>query len=313
MKLKNILLRLQITDVIVIAFSIFLLTIDLVFSSRIEYFVSLITINIIVIFFVISISMLSKMYNNRILSGIHHWYIVPIVPLTFKQLYFMIAPIHGKDYDFLLIEIDRWLFGTDPTVWLSKISFPLLTEIVQIAYSSFYLLFLVVGYELYRKKDKEQYRYAAFLIVYGFFLSYIGYFFLPAVGPRFTLHNFFTIDMELPGIFITNYLRAFVNFGESIARGIPNPAAIVQRDVFPSGHAQLTLILMFITKKYKMKVTAFIWITGILLIFGTVYLRYHYVVDILAGTIFMILTVWSAKYIDVWWNNLKKSLSSEKQ
>jgi membrane-associated phospholipid phosphatase len=313
MKLKNILLRLQITDVIVIAFSIFLLTIDLVFSSRIEYFVSLITINIIVIFFVISISMLSKMYNNRILSGIHHWYIVPIVPLTFKQLYFMIAPIHGKDYDFLLIEIDRWLFGTDPTVWLSKISFPLLTEIVQIAYSSFYLLFLVVGYELYRKKDKEQYRYAAFLIVYGFFLSYIGYFFLPAVGPRFTLHNFFTIDMELPGIFITNYLRAFVNFGESIARGIPNPAAIVQRDVFPSGHAQLTLILMFITKKYKMKVTTFIWITGILLIFGTVYLRYHYVVDILAGTIFMILTVWSAKYIDVWWNNLKKSLSSEKQ
>ena len=312
MKLKKILIPLQETDVIVIVFSVLLIIVDLIFNNRIHYCVNLIAINVMVIFFVISISRLSQKYSNIILNGIHNWYIVPIVPLTFKQLYFMIAPIHGRDFDFLLIEIDRWLFGVDPTVWLSKISFPLLTEVVQIAYSSFYFLFIIVGYELYKKKDREKFHYAAFLIVYGFYLSYIGYFFLPAVGPRFTLHNFFTIDMELPGVFITNYLREFVNFGESIAKGIPNPAAIVQRDVFPSGHTQLTLILMFITKKYKMKVTAFIWITGILLIFGTVYLRYHYVVDLLAGAVFMVLTVWSAKYIYAWWNNLKKNMSSEK-
>jgi membrane-associated phospholipid phosphatase len=313
MKFKKFLIPLQETDVIVIVFSVLLIIVDLIFHSRIEYCHNLIGINILVIFFVISISRLSEKYNNIILNGIHNWYIVPIVLLTFKQLYFMIAPIHGKDYDVLLIEIDRWLFGVDPTVWLSKISFPLLTEVVQIAYSSFYFLFIVVGYELYRKKDREKFHYAAFLIVYGFFLSYVGYFFLPAIGPRFTLHNFFAIDLELPGVFLTNYLREFVNLGESITRGIPNPAAIVQRDVFPSGHTQLTLILMFISKKYKMKVRAFIWITGILLIFGTVYLRYHYVVDLLAGAVFMMLTVWSAKYIYDGWNLFKNNISSEKR
>ena len=313
MKLKKIILPLQVTDVIVIVFSLLLIIVDLIFKSRIKYSVNLVMINVGVIFFVISISRLSQKYNNKILNGIHSWYIVPLVLLTFKQLYFMIAPIHGRDYDFLLVEIDRWLFGVDPTIWLNKISFPVLTEIVQIAYSSFYFLFIIVGYELYSKKDIQKYRYAAFMIVYGFYLSYIGYFFLPAVGPRFTLHNFFAIDLELPGVFITSYLREFVNFGESISKGIPNPASIVQRDVFPSGHTQLTLILMYLTKKYQMKATAFIWITGILLIFGTVYLRYHYVVDLLAGAGFMVLTVWSAKYIYNWWNSLKKNMASGKR
>jgi membrane-associated phospholipid phosphatase len=309
MNFKKNLTTLQLTDLLVIIFSVLLIIIDIVFQNKIEYWFNLIAINILVIIFVILIARLAHEYNSKILRGIHSWYIAPMILLTFKQLYFMIAPIHGRDYDSLLINIDRWIFGVDPTVWLYRISFPLLTEVVQIAYSSFYFLFIITGYEFYRKKEMKKFQYAAFLIVYGFYLSYIGYFFLPAVGPRFTLHNFFTINTELPGLFITNFLRDFVNYGESIVKGNPNPVAIVQRDVFPSGHTQLTLILMFITMKYKMRVTLFMWITGILLIFGTVYLRYHYVVDLIAGAIFMVITVWSAQYIYNWWQNMKQKLS----
>ncbi|RMD50550.1 MAG: hypothetical protein D6830_02375, partial [Ignavibacteria bacterium] len=40
---------------------------------------------------------------------------------------------------------------------------------------------------------------------------------------------------------------------------------------------------------------------GTLLIFSTVYLRYHYVADVLGGILFMILTMWSGPIIYNWW------------
>ena len=35
-----------------------------------------------------------------------------------------------------------------------------------------------------------------FTCVFGFYLSYLGYFALPAVGPRYTLHDFNSLDAE---------------------------------------------------------------------------------------------------------------------
>jgi membrane-associated phospholipid phosphatase len=306
MRFKKILGTQQPHDLVVMCFGFFLIGLDLIFLNRLPYWSLLITVNVVVIIFVAGISYFSYHYKSKFLHIVHNWYIAPMILLTFKQLYFMIAPIHGRDYDDVLIGIDRWIFGADPTVWLCNIATPWLTEIVQIAYSSFYFLFIIVGFEFYRKKDMDKFNHAAFLIIYGFYLSYVGYFFLPAVGPRFTLHDFFSLDTELPGIFTTKFLREFVNLGESIGRNTPKPSEIVQRDVFPSGHTQLTLLLMYITLKYKMKVKYFIWVIGILLIFGTVYLRYHYVIDLIAGAAFTALTVWSGKYIYSHWNSSKE-------
>jgi membrane-associated phospholipid phosphatase len=40
---------------------------------------------------------------------------------------------------------------------------------------------------------------------------------------------------------------------------------------------------------------------GSLLIFATVYLQYHYVIDLVGGLIFMMFAMWSGKYIFNWW------------
>lgn len=295
-------------DLIVILFAIFLIILNLIFYKRIEHWLILIIANFVLITIVLVLSYADYKSKNKIVHLIKNWYIVFVVLITFKMLYYMVYPIHGRDYDEILIEIDRMIFGVDPTVYLVRFANPILTEIIQIAYSSFYFLFLIAGYELFKNKDYEKFQYAAFLVVYGFYLSYIGYFILPAIGPRFTLHDFYAINRELPGIFLTNFLRDFVNFGESISSFHPQAAELVQRDVFPSGHTQLTLVLMYISAKYKMKTRWFLWITGTLLIVGTVYLRYHYVIDLIVGALFMWLTVWSAKYIYSYWNRVRQIL-----
>lgn len=309
-KIKYLLSNLLPHDLVVVLFALFLILMNIIFSEKIGHWLMLIFINLFLIFFVLVVTYIDNKYKIKTIHIIRNWYIVLVVLLTFKMLYYMITPIHGKDYDEILINLDRMIFGVDPTVWMSKFASPLLTEIVQIAYSSFYFLFIVAGYELFKNKDYEKFQYAAFVVVYGFYLSYIGYFLLPAIGPRFTLHNFYAINEELPGLIFTNFLRDFVNFGESITSTHPDAAKIVQRDVFPSGHTQLTLVLMYLSSVYKMKTRYFLWIIGILLIFGTVYLRYHYVIDLIAGGIFMVITIWSAKYIYPWWNRTRSRIVS---
>lgn len=194
-----------------------------------------------------------------------------------------------------MITIDRWLFKGDPTVWLARLGHPFLTEVLEVAYSMFYILFLIIGYEIYRRNDRNQFGRLRFAIAYGFILSYIGYFLLPAVGPRFTLHDYARIDIELPGALFTPYLRWFVDSGDSIPAGASNAVAraLAQRDAFPSGHTMMTIVLIALGFQWRTRSRFFILAVGGLLIAATVYLRYHYVIDVLAGAALAVFCLWT--------------------
>jgi hypothetical protein len=49
-----------------------------------------------------------------------------------------------------------------------------------------------------------------------------------------------------------------------------------------------------------------------LLIVGTIYLRYHYVVDLIGGAIFFLFTIWSGKKIQTWWEGQFKKDQNER-
>jgi membrane-associated phospholipid phosphatase len=168
-----------------------------------------------------------------------------------------------------------------------------------VAYSSFYLFFLIIGFEIYRRRNPEQFSGLRFSIAYGFILSYIGYFLLPAVGPRFTLHDYARINIELPGVALTPYLRWFVDAGESIPARATNSlaAALAQRDAFPSGHTMMTLVLICLGFRWRTRSRYFVLAMGLMLIVATVYLRYHYVVDVLAGALWAAFCVLTTRRI----------------
>ena len=191
---------------------------------------------------IVLITCLAERDGNRIVRSIHYWYPILAIFLVFKEMHIIIQSLSRSDWDPILIEIDRFFLGTDPTVWLGNHSFPFLTEILQIAYVSYYFIMLAVGVELFIRKEQRNFSYVLFIIVYGFFLSYLGYLIFPAVGPRFTLHDFQSLNTELPGLWLTNSIRDFINAGESIPKEITNAVAHAQRDAFPSGHTQMTLI-----------------------------------------------------------------------
>jgi membrane-associated phospholipid phosphatase len=282
------------------AFWCFLSLICLVLHACIPSWQLIIAANIAASLITCALARATQSSDRKLLRWTHDWAAFPLVVFTFKEVHFLVGPIHyGRDYDLLLIAIDHALFGVHPTQWLAQFANPLLTEVLQIAYSLFYVLFVVAGVELYQRQDLSQFRYFRLTVVYGFFISYIGYFFLPAIGPRFTLHDFSRLNIELPGMVFTPYLRWFVNIFESIHPSVSNTIAqaSAQRDVFPSGHTMLTLITIVLACKFRLRVRYGILVTGMLLIFATVYLRYHYFVDIVAGVLLALLCLLTANKI----------------
>lgn len=223
----------------------------------------------------------------RWLGWLADWYLAPLIYLFYVQTCLVVRAIHdGRLYDGVLIDIDRRLFGVDPTRWLASYAHPVLTEILQVAYSSFYLLLLVTAWDIRRSGRRQSFDLLSFGVLYGFGLSWAGYVLLPSVGPRFVLHPFSALDSDLPGLLLTPYLRAFVNWGGSVVSGVGGQEAInrVLPDVFPSGHTMMTLALMFWSFRFSSRFRFLVVTIGSLLIAGTVYLRYHYVIDVLAGS-----------------------------
>ncbi|MGN6553688.1 MAG: phosphatase PAP2 family protein [Verrucomicrobiota bacterium] len=145
-------------------------------------------------------------------------------------------------------------------------SFPWLTDLMMVGYL-FFFLYLVLGPAVFFFRDLDRFRqcFVGLFTVYG--VGFIGYTFFPAGGP----HAFLHFAQPLTGGWITEISKPWVDGGSN---GV---------DVFPSIHVAVSLyLLMFDAHCYRRR---FVWLAlpCAVLWVSTVYLRYHYSVDVLAG------------------------------
>lgn len=203
--------------------------------------------------------------------------------LIFDSLERIVHPVNPRDIDPLLIRLDYLLFGTYPTVELERVMSPLLTDILQVAYSSYYFLPIILGARLLLRRDPAFDR-ALFLIMLCFYLSYVGYMLAPALGPRFTMNHLQTKD--LAGWMLAGPIQELLNRLEGI-----------KRDAFPSGHTGVALTVLYLAYRFDRRL--FHWFLPFVaaLVFATVYCRYHYVVDVLAGVLLTVVTVALGEWI----------------
>ena len=302
--MHNVLRSLRLVDLLIIVFAAAISVTLLAFTARGTEAYLVVAINLIASLGVVALSYALSRRPHKFLQVIRDWYPVPTIFFMFKEVHVVLQSLGRSDWDGLLIAADHAVFQLHPTQWLQQFSFPLLTELLQVAYASYYFIMLTLGIEVFLRYDREKFSYVLFTIVYGFFLSYIGYIIFPAVGPRFTLHDFHAIDTELPGVALTTPIRDFLNAGESIPKGAVNALALAQRDAFPSGHTQMTLVSLVLAYQFRLRSRYVLYLFGTLLIISTVYLRYHYVVDVAGGALFMLFTIWTAPMLVSWWNRI---------
>lgn len=284
--------RLNPADKVAIAYLLFIAFLISIFSHRIERWGWLCAGHAIAIALVVLIATWERSATRsadpssgaRFARFVRGWYPVALIPITYKELSYLIPLIHPRDFDAALAAIDHRFLGVHPTVWIERFTWPPLTEVLQLTYSSYYLLPVILGVVLWRSGRFEEFHFWVFIVVFGFYLSYVGYIAVPAIGPRFLPEIVQAQTKPLTGVWLFQPVRAMLDRAEGITR-----------DCFPSGHTELTLLVLVYARAFHRRVFWLLLPLGTGVIVSTVYLRYHYVVDVVAGALLTVAIVMTAK------------------
>src|SRR5712691_3532477 len=112
--------------------------------------------------------------------------------------------------------------------------------------------------------------------MYRYSIYYFLYFLTPARGPRFYLAAYHTLP--LTGLWLTTPLQAILDALEGI-----------QRDAFPSGHTAIAIIVLAMAARYQRRLFSPLMGIAVSLMISTVYLRYRYAIDVIAGVLLAVL------------------------
>jgi membrane-associated phospholipid phosphatase len=205
------------------------------------------------------------------------FYPAAFIPLLYETLGDLIVAARGRGRDELLIAADRALFGVDVTVWMQRFVRPWISAFFYVSYTTYYFLGLALGI-LLLLRDKAIFRRYVFTLTFVYLVSYAGYFLLPALGPRVALAFEHTVPLDTTAV------------ARAIA-GTINELEHTKFDVFPSGHTMIALMVLMVSFR---RARDFFWWSlpvAVCLIISTVYCRYHYAVDVIAGVILTLAAV----------------------
>jgi membrane-associated phospholipid phosphatase len=174
------------------------------------------------------------------------------------------------DCDPELIALDQRLFGFQASVAIQRFITPARTAWMEFAYFYHILHIPLVGCFVYMYRPRSRFREMMSGLIVVTFLGLLGYILVPAVGPIYTLQNAYTVPLRQP-IPIFNQQLEFMDL------------ARIHRDVFPSMHVAISFLVWLYAWRNS---RALFWALAPLVLslwVSTVYLRYHYLVDVVVG------------------------------
>jgi membrane-associated phospholipid phosphatase len=195
----------------------------------------------------------------------HAFLPLPVVVTIFNVAGPLIGVLNPARWDAALAALDVAWFGPLVPAWRQALGRPAwLTDGASFFYVSYYFIPFGMCIALWVQGRWKDFDDLAFALIATLLLSYLGYFLVPTTGPRVPLE--LEVQVLGGGTFsarVRDFLRA---------------AEVNQLDAFPSGHTALSLVYLgygwrlFPSWKFR-------------IIFATVYLSLHYVVDLLAGAL----------------------------
>ena len=198
--------------------------------------------------------------------------------------------------DHLFAAWEQQIFGFQPAYEFCKaVPSHIFSELMAMSYASYYpLIALTAGFYAVRRYD--EFERASFVIMGSFFLYYVIFVLIPVTGPQY-YYGAIGLDRVAHGIFpnVHDYFNThqarlscpgysdgfFYHLVESAHQAGERPTA-----AFPSSHVGITLILLLLAWHSRSKGLFFTVLPlFILMCFATVYIRAHYVIDVVAGLI----------------------------
>jgi membrane-associated phospholipid phosphatase len=225
--------------------------------------------------------------ENRVLNFLRHFYPVLLYTGFYRETGELNQMAVAGYLDPFFVRLEERIFGTQPSLaFMQSLPWRPVGELFYASYFSYYLMIAGVGLALFWRDRRAFFHYVS-VVSFVFYLCYLIYIFTPVMGPRVFER---AIDgYELPARFrpagsldIPAAIQAGVFFRIMawIYGTFEAPGA-----AFPSSHVAVALTTVYFSFRYLRRIRFLHLIVALLLCASTVYCRYHYVVDAVAGVI----------------------------
>ncbi len=235
-----------------------------------------------------------KRYGGRFWEAVRYWYAIPVVLCTFRELHYLFVdpacpPFEGAHFDGVLGALDRTVLGDVDAFFLS-IAQPQFIDFLHLCYVSYFVLIVAPAAVPFVLGDRKGVRESVAITLCALYLSYLGYFLVPALGP----HHFFDgRPPELDGWILGGFMYKTLMWME-----LRTP------DAFPSGHTLAAAVALCVSWRRHRPTFWVLLVPALGLIWATMALRYHYVIDVVAGLALVGPSIFLGIALNTWWERL---------
>jgi membrane-associated phospholipid phosphatase len=200
---------------------------------------------------------------------VRHWYPHAFFLFCFEELHDLAHLIFPGWFDAWLIAFDHWLAGVHPTVWLEQFARPAWNDFMQAAYMTYFFYLVILAGILYARAERQAYWTVMTCSIAAYAMGYVVAILFPIESPY---HSLAALQR---GPLSGGAATAVIGFVERFGR--------VHGAAFPSAHVSGSFVALLGAWRYRR------WLFWIFLPFflcmlvSTVYGRYHYIADGLAG------------------------------
>lgn len=233
------------------------------------------------------IVLLASYPTPRLVRLVRDIYPLPLFILFYRESQILNRGLFHEPLDPLFFRIEERLFGFQPSIAFSQtLPQTAFAELVYAGYFSFYLMNIgaVVGWVL---RDPAKARRFLGTLASVFYLCDVTFMILPVVGPRIL-----DLGMLEPTVVASLGLSGVGPMPASTQAG---PFAILMRYIyavfegaggaFPSSHVMAASLILREAFRQRLRLRWGLAGLVLLLCLGTVYGRYHYVVDVLGALV----------------------------
>jgi hypothetical protein len=196
--------------------------------------------------------------------------------------------------DAVLSRIDTWMFGgTNPTFYVQRWQTPGRVELFAFFYGLFipYInLSLVLGALGRPPLERDQFLCGW---VFTYCISYLGYLFVPSTGPGAYFAAAYSVQLQ-GRLFYPIVVKGTAMSGGTLG-------------AFPSLHGGSSLYLCLFDLRTN-RLRGLTYLPVVVMIYGaTIMMRYHYVIDLVVGTIVAVSCTWLGRIAFLRWAKQRQS------
>ena len=223
-----------------------------------------------------------------LLDFLRHFYPVLLYTALFVETGSLNRMFCQEYLDPMVAQWEQALFGCQPSVlFMQKLPWLAVSELFYASYFSYYVMIAGVGIALFLRSRRQFFHYLS-VISFLFYVCYLIYIFLPVIGSRVFFHQ---VEGYAPPD-ATQQLALTDTYPEAVQAGVffrlmrwvyrvfEAPGAAL-----PSSHVAVALCTVFFSFRYLRRIRYVHLAVALLLCLSTVYCRYHYALDVLAGLV----------------------------